>query len=322
MQKSTETFTDFPEFKSSQSHRSLQPSPVAVQKPADDRVKKFEGLPEISIRQLEVFRIVCQECSYTNAALELRTTRASVKRICGDFERAVGRPLFNEDAEKILHPTEFARCLLGRMGNLSHAMRKLSTCVRSLHEKGRILRLAAAGELFQGGLFTHYLSQLRINDTFRPCFQRIDSSRFRTALLNAECDVYFGFGLMDCDRLDLVDLGPVPWQITSRGENRQPPRHPAELTAAKWGVVGPDEDGSAAALLAEFHAAGAVGGEILPVGRPERETSHQWIFRPDITAREPVAAGSPWPHYRFSAILRKHHPYPELKNRMEIVARS
>ncbi len=222
----------------------------------------------------------------------------------------------------MLHPTEFARGLLGQMGNLSHAMRQLAACVRSLHEKGRILRLAAAGELFQGGLFTHYLSRLRINDTFRPCFMRIEASRFRTALLNAECDVYFGFGLVDCDRLDLVDLGPVPWQITSQGTNRQPPRNPAELAAAAWCVAGPDEDGPAAALLEKFHAAGAAGGEILPAGCRETETSHQWIFRPDIAAREPVGVGSPWPHYRFSAILRKHHPYPDLKSRLEGAARS
>ncbi len=287
-----------------------------MKEPVDDRFRKFEGLPEITIRQLEVFRIVCHECSYTNAAHELRTTRASVKRICGDFERAVGRALFDEDAEKILHPTEFARGLLGQMGNLSHAMRQLASCVRSLHEKGRILRLAAAGELFQGGLFSHFLSRLGINDTFRPCFLRIESNRFRTALLNAECDVYFGFGLMDCDRLDLIDLGPVPWQIISQGKNPKPPMTPAELTGAKWCLASPDEDGSAAALRDEFHAAGATGGEILPPGQLHTKTSYQWIFRPDIAAREPVAVGSPWPHYRFFASLRKHHPYPELKSRL------
>ncbi|MES2980867.1 MAG: LysR family transcriptional regulator [Verrucomicrobiota bacterium] len=285
-----------------------------MKKPADNQVRKLEGLPEITIRQLEVFRIVCHECSYTNAAHELRTNRASVKRICGDFERAVGRALFVEDGEKNVHPTEFARGLLGQMGNLSHAMRQLASCVRSLHEKGRILRLAAAGELFQGGLFTHFLSRLGINDTFRPCFLRIESNRFRTALLNAECDVYFGFGLMDCDRLDLIDLGPVPWQIISQGKNAKLPMSPTDLTGANWCLVSPDDDGSAAALRDEFHAAGATGGEILPLGKSHN--SYQWIFRPDIAAREPVAAGSSWPHYRFFASLRKHHPYPELKSRL------
>lgn len=287
-----------------------------MKKPADERIRKIEGLPEITIRQLEVFRIVCHECSYTNAAYELHTTRASVKRICGDFERAVGRTLFEEDAEKIVHPTEFGRGLLGQMGNLSHAMRQLASCVRSLHEKGRVLRLAAAGELFQGGLFTHFLSRLGINDTFRPCFLRIESNRFRTALLNAECDVYFGFGLMDCERLDVIDLGPVPWQIISQGKTRKPPISPSELTGDKWCIASPVEDDPATALLNEFRAAGATGGHILPLAQSPTTTFYQWIFRPDIATREPVAVESPWPHYRFFAILRKNHPYAELKSRL------
>lgn len=322
MQKITEKSTDFQEIITSRCQQATRSSPAVIMQPAKDRETKFEGLPEISIRQLEVFRIACHEGSYTNAAIELRTTRASVKRICSEFETAVGRQLFVENAEKILQPTEFARCLLGQMGNLSQAMRKLATCVRSLHEKGRILRFAAAGELFQGGLFTQYLRLLRINDTFRPCFQKIDSKRFRAALLNAECDVYFGFGLMDCDRLDLVDLGLVPWKITSQRENHPPPRHPAELSTALWGIASPDEDGAASELLAEFRAAGARGGEVLPAGLLEGKTTHEWVFRPDITAREKVAAGTPWPHFRFAAIFRKHHPYTELKHRMENVARS
>jgi uncharacterized metal-binding protein len=49
------------------------------------------GLPEITYRQLEVFSVTCKERSYANAALELHSTRANNKRVCQDFERAVGR---------------------------------------------------------------------------------------------------------------------------------------------------------------------------------------------------------------------------------------
>jgi DNA-binding transcriptional LysR family regulator len=71
------------------------------------RVPEFGGLPPITFRQLEVFRGVCKEESYTNAALELRNTRANIKRVCEDFQRAVGRPLFEENADRSLEPPPF-----------------------------------------------------------------------------------------------------------------------------------------------------------------------------------------------------------------------
>lgn len=281
-----------------------------------------DTLPAITFRQLESFRVVCREGSFTNAALELRTTRASVKRICADLQKAVGRPLLHEDPAKNVQPTEFGRGSLSQMGPLSHAIRQLGACVRSLHEGGRVLRLAAAGELFQGGLFSAFLSRLRINEGFRPCFLRFDVSRFRSALLNAECDVYFGVALCDCDRLDLIDLGAVEWQIDSALPRGVGTIHgPVQLRPGKWCVESTGEAAPAAAILEKFHAAGAAGGVVVPAGSQE-DSLPPLRFRPDVTARELVAVDSPWPHYRYFAALRKHHPYSELKNRLERAARS
>ena len=153
------------------------------------------ALPEITYRQLEVFSVTCKERSYANAALELHSTRANIKRVCVEFERAVGRQLFEEKPDRTLVPTAFALGLLVQVGPLSRSLRKLGEGVRGLHQEGRILRFAAAGEFFRGGLFTEFLSSLKTSDLFRSCFVRIEVKRFRTALLNAECDVYFGIGL-------------------------------------------------------------------------------------------------------------------------------
>jgi DNA-binding transcriptional LysR family regulator len=265
-------------------------------------------LPDITFRQLEIFRTVCFEKSYANAAIELRTSRANVKRSCEEFEKAMGRRLF-EETDRTLHPTAFAQGLLGQIGPLSRGLRHLEDGVRTLHQAGRVLRFAAAGEFFRGGLFTDFLARLKINDAFHPCFMKIDSPRFRNALLNAECDVYFGIGLPPSDRMERVDLGPIPWKISGVGKL---PTRPAALGKIPWAIAGTGEAGAAESLLAAFRAAGATGGKVLP----DDALDEGITFRPDITATPEAAAASVWPCHRFTAVLRKHHPYSELKSRL------
>ena len=100
----------------------------------------FQALPNITFRQLEVFWIVCREGSYANAALELRSTRTNIKRVCEDFEQVVGRSLFTDGPERTLLPTLFAKGLLGQFTPLARCLRRMDESVRSIHEKGRILR--------------------------------------------------------------------------------------------------------------------------------------------------------------------------------------
>jgi DNA-binding transcriptional LysR family regulator len=274
----------------------------------------FQGLPNITFRQLEVFRVVCREQSYANAALELRSTRANIKRVCDDFEKAVGRPLFEDGPDRTLIPTSFAQGLLAQVSPLARGLRRLGESVRSQHEKGRILRFAAAGEFFKGGLFTDFLSRLQISDSFRPCFLRVETKRFRTALLNAECDVYFGVGITASDRLDLVHLGPVPWKIQASPQRKgELPAKPADLTPGKWWIADAGETEATANLLAAFHMAGAKDGRILTDATPAPD---EIIFTHETTARHSTAADAIWPCFQFSAVLRKHHPYSELMPRL------
>jgi len=273
----------------------------------------FQGLPNITFRQLEVFRAVCREASYANAALELRSTRANIKRVCDDFAKAVGRPLFEEQSDRTLRPTAYAQDLLGQVSPLSRALRRLGESVRSQHAGGRILRFAAAGEFFKGGLFTDFLGRLKITDAFRPCFLRIETKRFRTALLNAECDVYFGVGIMPSDRLDLVNLGPIAWKITSKG---RPPARPADLPAGKWWIADAGETEATAAIIGAFHAAGAKGGRILTAESGVVPADDEIVFTHDTTSLPASPADATWPCFQFSAALRKHHPYSELMPRL------
>ena len=279
----------------------------------------FQGLPNITFRQLEVFCAVCREASYTNAALELRSTRTNVKRVCDEFQKAIGRPLFEEGPDRTLLPTLFAQGLINQVSPLSRGLRRLGESVKSLHEKGRILRFAAAGEFFRGGMFSDFLARLQISDSFRPCFLRIETSRFRTALLNVECDVYFGVGITATERLDLVNLGPIPWKISVGPEYKGPvPSKPDELPPGKWWISEAGEPEATGRILDAFHTAGAKDGRILSdqISAPD-----EIVFAHETTSRHPVAPDHHWPCLRFSAVLRKNHPYSELMPRLMSCAR-
>lgn len=278
----------------------------------------FQGLPGITFRQLEVFCIVCREMSYANAAVELRSTRANIKRVCDDFEKAVGRPLFEEGPDRTLLPTPFAQGLIGQVSPLSRGLRRLGERVKSLHDGGRILRFAAAGEFFKGGLFTDFLARLKITDTFRPCFLRIETKRFRTALLNAECDVYFGVGIIASDRHDLVNLGPVPWNIRTGPDYKgRRPAKPADLPAGKWWITDAGEAEATGLVIEAFHQAGARGGRVLADGSDAQPAEGEVVFSHETTSRQVDPAAAVWPGFQFSAALRKHHPYSELLPRLQ-----
>ncbi len=277
----------------------------------------IQGLPHITLRQLEVFRTVYHEQSFANAAHELRSTRPNVKRLCGEFERALGRPLFEEIPDHRLQPTAFASGLIDQICPLTRALRRLKATVATLHEKGRILRFGASGEFFKGGIFTEFLTRLNVSHEFRPCFLRIDPKRFSTALLNAECDIYFGIGIAASDRLDLVHLQPVPWKLLNGDGTEIPlPPSPAALPEEKWWISGTMHGDTAQLMLDAIHDRGGVGGRFLPPESEVQPAPDELVLTHDASARRVNLVGDQWPMFHFSAALKKHHPYDELLPRL------
>ncbi|RYD37431.1 MAG: LysR family transcriptional regulator [Verrucomicrobiaceae bacterium] len=276
-------------------------------------LSRIEGLPAISLRQLEIFRTIFEERSFTNAALDLRSTRANIKRICDDFSNELGHPLFDEDVEKNLRPTPFAIGLISQMAPLSRSLRRLNDEVKTLHHDGRLVRFAAAGGFFGESVFTEFLSLLDIRKLFRTCFVKMDPVRYRTALLNAECDVYFGCGLIGSDRLELVDLGSVPWKFSwLDADEARPIHHPGDLPEGEWEIGSLGDPEALAECLDALHQAGAKDGRI----SGQDHAAARVLLEPDITGAHRPAVAPSWPCHRFSAILRKHHPYVELKTHL------
>jgi DNA-binding transcriptional LysR family regulator len=167
---------------------------------------QYQSLPRITFRQLEVLRAVYRERSFTNAALDLRSTRGTVKRMCQDLEKILGGTLFDLEEAGILSPTPFADAMVGQLGPLIRSVRKLEDSVAMMHQTGRVLRLAASPELFESTWFTGFLRRFRSKCPFRVCCLMFDDRRFQSALLNAECDVFLNRGLEASEKLETVDL--------------------------------------------------------------------------------------------------------------------
>lgn len=270
-----------------------------------------DDLAGISLRHLEVFSTVVREASYANAAIDLQMTRTSVKRICGDFEAIVGRPLVEDGDDGLLLPTAFGRVLFSQLGPLSTSLRKLEEAVRQFHKAGRVLRIGAAGGFFRGGLFTEYLSRLDLSGKFRSCFLKVDTEAAQKSLLAAECDVYFGIGLGQAGRLDRVELGEVGWNVAGISAAKVP-KDPKELRGG-WFILREGEATACEALLAAFHVAGARGGKLMARDQADGLQAGEMLFSADMANPLGTALRKGWPHHVFSALMRRHHPYYDLK---------
>ena len=273
---------------------------------------KKDDLAGISLRHLEVFSAIVREGSYANAALDLQMSRTNAKRVCDEFARIAGRELFSDRAggNGDLVTTVFGQGVFLRLGPLATSLRKLEEGVRQLHQAGRVLRFGAAPGFFRGGLFTDYLSRLDVSGKFRSCFMKIDAKDAQKSLLAAECDVYFGIGLGESERLDLVGLGEIGWTIGAKGKL---PKKPADLReGSDWLLVSESDGVASAQVLERFRAAGAVGGAIIQADKIDDLGAGALVFAADVIS--PLgSAGAGWPGYQFNALMRRRHPYADLK---------
>lgn len=265
----------------------------------------------LSLKHLEVFSTVVREKSHANAAMDLHMTRSNVKRVCEEFERIVGRKLLLESDDKEIVPTDFGQGLFGRLGSLSTSLRKMEESVRKLHQTGRVLRFGAAGGFFRNGLFTDYLARLEISDKFRSCFLKVEPEVAGKSLLAAECDVYFGIGLADSERLDLIDLGVIGWKVSRVGGGKLPVV-PKELRG-KWLLLCEGDRAVCEGMLKKIRECGATGGEIANHAEVEKAAKGTVVISADVISPLGGVLRAGWPGYRFSALMRKRHPYSDLK---------
>lgn len=266
------------------------------------------SLAGISLRHLGVFSTVVLEGSHASAALELQMSRTNVKRLCGELEEIVGRPLLEDLGGGRCGATAFGRVIFGQLGPLSTALRKMEEAVKQFHKAGRVLRFGAAAGFFRGGLFTDYLSRLDVSGKFRSCFLKVDAQGAHKTLLAAECDVYFGIGLGESGRLNRVELGEVGWNVSGG----KLPGKPKDLKKG-WFMLAEGEASVCDGLMGMFSEAGARGGRLIGADEAGGLKDGELLFSADTVSPLSDAPSKGWPCHRFSALMRHHHPYEDLK---------
>lgn len=281
-------------------------------------------LPDVNFRHLEVFQTIYREGSYANAAIELHTTRANVKRVCESLEKEFNHALFEEVAhdrhrradDKALAPTPFGIALLSQCGLLARSFLHLGEGIRALQRKGRILRFAASNDYFHDGAFSIILSRIDVVDMFRPCYIRMEPDRFKAALLSSECDIYFGAGITASSRLEIIHLDRIPWSFHP-GEKYtgKIPKGPGDLVSGKWVIKPIGDEECVTEMLASIHQAGAKNGRLLREG--ETPKNDEILLKPEPSWMGLVMTRELWPKFLFSAVLKKQHPYAELTDRLK-----
>ena len=288
--------------------------------PRNQSQRSLQDLPNIGYRHLEVLQMVAREGSYTNAAHELHTTRANVKRVCNNLESEVGNTIFTEDQDKKLTLTRFGMALLSKAGPLTRSLLYLGVGIRNIQRKGLILRFAASNELFRGRSFSFILSRIEVFDLYRPCYMRIEVDRFKAALLSSECDIYFGAGITTSKRLEMIHLDRIPWSFhPGKAYKAGTPEKVSDLTEGKWLIQAIGDDESAKSVLKELHAAGAKKGRILKAGSTIKDD--EILLQAETSWLGLVNPQPDWPCFLFSAAIKKQHPYSELIDRLNKASR-
>lgn len=139
---------------------------------------------------------------------------------------------------------------------------------------------------------------------------KIESKDAQKSLLAAECDVYFGIGLGNSERLDLVGLGEIGWAMSRIGGGKVP-KTPADLKR-DWYIVEEGDGETSKGVLKKFHEAGAEGGKIVSVDRVGALGEDSVVFTADVISPLGTSSGE-LPGYQFNALMRKRHPYADLK---------
>ncbi|HEX5790852.1 MAG TPA: LysR family transcriptional regulator [Luteolibacter sp.] len=280
----------------------------------------LQELPSLSFHHLEVLQTVQREGSYSNAALELHTNRANIKRICSNFEEELGHAIFHENEAHEVTPTALGMAILTSAAPLTRSLLHLGEGIRAIQRKGLILRFAASSDFFSGGAFSYILSRMDLVDLYRPCYLRIEVDRFNAALLSSECDVYFGAGISASQRLEIIHLDRVPWSFhPGKSYSGKNPSTPADLISGKW-VVQPAGDAEAAEVVVEeLSKQGAGKGRVLSSNQSCGDD--EILLRPEASWIGLVNPHPDWPSYLFSAALKKQHPYGELIARLRKAAR-
>ena len=141
----------------------------------------------MNLRQLEVFRAVCEQGGFTRAAQSLYMTQPAVSHVIAELEKEAGCPLFDRISRRI-YLTEAGRIFLEKARQILELHEELSAGFPALTGQAP-LRIGSGITIANFHLPT-ILRRCRRLDGFPSVRVTVDQAgRIEEALLNSELDV-------------------------------------------------------------------------------------------------------------------------------------
>jgi len=141
----------------------------------------------MNLRQLEVFRAVCEQGGFTRAAQSLYMTQPAVSHVIAELEKEAGCPLFDQISRRI-YLTEAGRIFLEKARQILELHEELSAGFPALTGQAP-LRIGSGITIANFHLPT-ILRRCRRLDGFPSVRVTVDQAgRIEEALLNSELDV-------------------------------------------------------------------------------------------------------------------------------------
>ena len=141
----------------------------------------------MNLRQLEVFRAVCEQGGFTRAAQSLYMTQPAVSHVIAELEKEAGCPLFDRISRRI-YLTEAGRIFLEKARQILELHEELSAGFPALTGQAP-LRIGSGITIANFHLPT-ILRRCRRLDDFPSVRVTVDQAgRIEEALLNSELDV-------------------------------------------------------------------------------------------------------------------------------------
>ena len=147
-----------------------------------------KSLLRMTLRQLQVFRAVCESRSYSRAAEAMALTQPAVSLQIRQLEEQVGLPLFEYVGRK-LYLTEAAESLLAASADIFDRLDSLDMNLSTLEGSLRgELRLSAASSLMLHPAATKRLTPIRMSSDWIALISPTQASSAQAASLMTQAE--------------------------------------------------------------------------------------------------------------------------------------
>lgn len=177
---------------------------------------------QLNMHYLRTFQAVMSNRSLANAALDLNTSYANVKRIIEAMEASLNLPLFDRSQRGQCEPTHNAHVLLDKASRFLAEAQDFERQIKNIEQQGKTLRIGAEDWFFESQYFVEFYHRLRRNPAYRATVVKIAANAGKQALESGQCDILIGSQPRASRRIQHFELPPALWHAGLSPEGDAP----------------------------------------------------------------------------------------------------